>query len=228
MCEKSTPVYLTPDTPRGLPQTTGRHLLTEMCGFQRPRPSASVFGPFRASLTMRRYFESSCSSSCSGTTSPTERIRGMSPHVAWPYHRVGCQVPLGSRFPQTLECSCAGRAGSTRRAESIGRETRRRGKRRVSRKARGCGMKWLVALGWLLTLPALAAAQGDLVLTIEVLTLDQAVTMALQQNRDVQSAALEVGKAEALRRATQTSRLPNLQFNLAEVYTLTPIDLKFR
>ncbi len=51
-----------------------------------------------------------------------------------------------------------------------------------------------------------------------MLTLEQAVTMALQQNRDVQSAALEVGKAEALRRATQTSRLPSLQAGVTEAY----------
>ncbi len=89
-------------------------------------------------------------------------------------------------------------------------------------------MKWLLAVGCLFTLPGLAAAQGTLELTVEVLTLEQAVTIALQQNRDVQSAALEVGKAEAQRRATQTARLPNLQFNLTEAYPLTPIDLKFR
>jgi outer membrane protein len=111
-------------------------------------------------------------------------------------------------------------------------------------------MRWLVAVGWLLTLPALAAAQGKAassagVLTLEqavtiaaaqgeaapaaeVLTLEQAVTIALQQNRDVQSAALGVGKAEALRRATQTSRLPNLQVHVTEAYALTPFDLKFK
>lgn len=88
-------------------------------------------------------------------------------------------------------------------------------------------MKWLVAFGWLLTIPALAAAQGTLELTAEVLTLDQAVTIALQQNRDVQSAALDVGKTEALRRATQTARLPNLEFHLIEAYNVTPIEMKF-
>jgi outer membrane protein len=111
-------------------------------------------------------------------------------------------------------------------------------------------MKWLVAVGWLAALPALAAVQGDAawtpgVLTLEpavtiaagqgdaaptaeVLTLEQAVTIALQQNRDVQSAALEVGKAEALRRANQTSRLPGLEVGVIEAYALTSFDLKFR
>ncbi len=89
-------------------------------------------------------------------------------------------------------------------------------------------MRWLVAVGSLLMLPALAAAQGNLVLTAEVLTLEQAVTLALQQNRDVQTAALEVGKTEALRRATQTSRFPNLEVGVGEAYALTPLDLKFK
>ena len=89
-------------------------------------------------------------------------------------------------------------------------------------------MRWLVAVGWLLTLPALAAAQGDAASSAGVLTLEQAVTTALQQNRDVQSAALEVGKAEALRRATQTSRFPNLEVGVGEAYSLTPLDLKFK
>ncbi len=89
-------------------------------------------------------------------------------------------------------------------------------------------MKWLVAVGSLLMLPALALAQGNLVLTAEVLTLEQAVSTALQQNRDVQSAALEVGKAEDLRRATQTARLPSLEVGVGEAYAITPLDLKFK
>jgi outer membrane protein TolC len=89
-------------------------------------------------------------------------------------------------------------------------------------------MKWLVALTSLLMLPALAAAQGEVAFTDGVLTLEQAVTMALQQNRDVQSAALEVGKAEDLRRARQTARFPSLEVGVAEVYALTPLDLKFK
>ena len=56
-----------------------------------------------------------------------------------------------------------------------------------------------------------AAVQGDTASSAGVLTQEQAVTMALRQNRDMQSAALEVGKAEALRRATQSLRLPSLQ-----------------
>jgi CheY-like chemotaxis protein len=63
---------------------------------------------------------------------------------------------------------------------------------------------------------AFATAQGDTASSAGVLTLEQAVTMALQQNRDVQSAALEVGKAETLRRANQTSRLPSLQAGVTE------------
>jgi outer membrane protein len=89
-------------------------------------------------------------------------------------------------------------------------------------------MKGLIVLGWLLMLPALATAQGNLTLTVEVLTLEQAVTMALQQNRDVQSAALELQKDEALHRAAKTARLPNLEFHLIEAYNVTPIEMKFR
>jgi CheY-like chemotaxis protein len=57
------------------------------------------------------------------------------------------------------------------------------------------------------------------------LTLEQAVTMALQQNRDVQSAALEVGKAKALRRATQTLRLPSLQVGVTGAYAYRGIRI---
>ena len=89
-------------------------------------------------------------------------------------------------------------------------------------------MKWLVAVGWFLTFPALAAAQGEVASTADVLTLEQAVTMALQQNRDVQTAALEVGKTEVLRRANQTSRLASLQVGVTEAYNLTPFDLTFK
>lgn len=89
-------------------------------------------------------------------------------------------------------------------------------------------MRWLIAFGWLLTLPALAAAQGDAAANAPVLTLEEAIAMALHQNRDVQSATLEVGKAEDLRRATQTARLPSLEVGVAETYALTPLDLKFK
>jgi outer membrane protein TolC len=64
--------------------------------------------------------------------------------------------------------------------------------------------------------------------TGEVLTLEQAVTLALQKNRQVNNAALEVGKSEDEIAAFKTKRLPALKLDLIEAEPLAPIDLKFK
>jgi outer membrane protein len=64
--------------------------------------------------------------------------------------------------------------------------------------------------------------------TGELLTLDRAVMLALQNNRQVNNAALEVGKSEDGIAAFKTKRLPALKLDVTEAEPLTPIDLKFK
>jgi outer membrane protein len=61
-----------------------------------------------------------------------------------------------------------------------------------------------------------------------VLTLDEALTLALTDNRGVRTATLEVGRAGDRIGAAQARRLPALRVGLGADYTLTPIDLDFR
>ena len=84
------------------------------------------------------------------------------------------------------------------------------------------------AVAWAVVLFSVAAwGQEGASAPKEVLTLERALSMALQQNRQVQSAALDVGKAEDQLHAAETHRLPALQVGLTEAYTLAPIDLHF-
>src|ERR1700757_2419860 len=88
-------------------------------------------------------------------------------------------------------------------------------------------MIWLVVWTILLAVPVTGwsqetTARGDL------LTLDQAVSLALQQNRTVKNAAVDVERANAQLRAAVTQRYPSFQVGLTPAYTLTPIDLNFK
>ena len=47
----------------------------------------------------------------------------------------------------------------------------------------------------------------------EVLTLDEAISLAMRENRQVKNAQLSVGKAEDELAASRTFRLPKIQFN---------------
>ncbi len=62
----------------------------------------------------------------------------------------------------------------------------------------------------------------------DVLTLEQAVTLALENNRQVKNAALEVGKSEDQIAAFKTKRLPALKLDVMEVYPVAPIELHFK
>jgi outer membrane protein TolC len=57
------------------------------------------------------------------------------------------------------------------------------------------------------------------------LTLDQAVTSALQHNRQIKIAQLEVGKGENAVQAMRKYRLPQFNYYMLEGRLLTPIDL---
>ena len=61
-----------------------------------------------------------------------------------------------------------------------------------------------------------------------VLTLEQAVALALQNNRQVQNASLEVGKKIDQAAAARTSRLPAFNVYFLESYLFTPLEFTFR
>jgi outer membrane protein TolC len=60
-----------------------------------------------------------------------------------------------------------------------------------------------------------------------VLTLEQAVALALQNNRQVHNAALEVGKKTDQVAAARTHLLPAFNVYLLESYLLTPVEFTF-
>src|SRR5215471_17365270 len=61
-----------------------------------------------------------------------------------------------------------------------------------------------------------------------MLTLDQAVALALQNNRQVHNAALEVGKKTDQVAAARTQLLPAFNVYVLESYLLTPVDFTFK
>jgi outer membrane protein TolC len=60
-----------------------------------------------------------------------------------------------------------------------------------------------------------------------LLTLEEALTIALAENRGVRAASLEIGRAEDRIGAVQARRLPALRIGLAADYPIVPIDLNF-
>jgi outer membrane protein len=71
-----------------------------------------------------------------------------------------------------------------------------------------------------LAAPAAAAAQT-------VLTLERAIAIALENNRQVQSARLQVEKAQADLASARTSRLPSFSTELTTSQLLTPVGFAF-
>ena len=61
----------------------------------------------------------------------------------------------------------------------------------------------------------------------EVLTLDEAISLALRDNHQVKNAQLEVGKAKDQVAATRTFRLPKFQFSTLAAQNLTGVDFTF-
>ena len=62
----------------------------------------------------------------------------------------------------------------------------------------------------------------------DALTLDEAIALALRQNRLVKNAALEVEKAGDQIAATKTLRLPQFDVSVTPAYTVTPLDVTFQ
>jgi outer membrane protein TolC len=88
-------------------------------------------------------------------------------------------------------------------------------------------MIWTTLLGTLLALAVTAWGQETPVPAGAVITLDQAVALALQNNRLVKNAALEVEKAADKVAAARTKRFPALKVNVLESYLLTSVDFTF-
>ena len=70
----------------------------------------------------------------------------------------------------------------------------------------------MLFLQWLVAAP----------LHAELLTLEQALELSLQQNRELENAGMEVDKAADSIDAERTKRLPRLKFDFSETYNLTP------
>jgi outer membrane protein TolC len=80
------------------------------------------------------------------------------------------------------------------------------------------------ALALAITAPASAETQAS---TEDILTLEDAVALALKSNRSVESAAMQVDRAEQRVGAARARRLPNLELQAMAGMTLTPIRVSF-
>jgi outer membrane protein TolC len=85
-------------------------------------------------------------------------------------------------------------------------------------------MSFLTVLALAVSVPASAETAAA---APEVLTLDEAVALALRQNRSLASAALSVDRAEQKIGVARARRLPSLDFQGLAGTTLTPIRVTF-
>lgn len=79
-----------------------------------------------------------------------------------------------------------------------------------------------------LLVPASVSAQGNSRSPTEVLSLEQAVALALENNRTVKNAGLEVSKAEDRLAVARTHRLPSVSFNAFSSLLLQRVDFTFK
>jgi outer membrane protein TolC len=79
----------------------------------------------------------------------------------------------------------------------------------------------------LMLLPAVAAAQTTNVTITERLTLDRAISLALENNRQIQSASLQVQKAGEDLENARSRRLPVFDIQGQASQLLTPVDFSF-
>ena len=76
------------------------------------------------------------------------------------------------------------------------------------------------------SMPALAAGQSAPA-AVHVLSLDGAIRLAIENNRQLQSARLQVAKAEEQIAATRSRRLPSFQSEVNASQLLTPVSFAF-
>ncbi|MCP4626714.1 MAG: TolC family protein [bacterium] len=86
----------------------------------------------------------------------------------------------------------------------------------------------LVILCSVLALPVLAWCQEASSVQLELLTLDKALKLALQDNLKVKNAGLEVQKAQDDVAAIRTRRLPSLHLSVLESHNLTKEAYEFK
>lgn len=86
---------------------------------------------------------------------------------------------------------------------------------------------YLIAIILLACPASILAQQGGTRSAAEVVTLDQAISLALSDNRQVKNAQLGIGKAEDQLAATRTSRLPKFEFNALAGQQLASPDFTF-
>jgi outer membrane protein len=87
-------------------------------------------------------------------------------------------------------------------------------------------IRWTV-LCMVLVIPLVALCQQTSSSPNDVLTVADAVALALQNNVNVKNAMLGVGQSEDKLTAVRTKRLPSLKLALIESHLLTPIELTF-
>ena len=85
----------------------------------------------------------------------------------------------------------------------------------------------LVMLACLIGLSFEGRGQSQATGKVEVLTLEQAVALALRDNPKLRAAAMDVNRVAEDFAATRTRRLPNFSFNVTASQQLTPIDFTF-
>ena len=78
-----------------------------------------------------------------------------------------------------------------------------------------------------LAAPGTVAAQSAGSSRADVLTLDRAIQIAVESNRQVQSARLQIEKAQADLASARTSRLPSLSTEVTTSQLLTPVSFAF-
>src|SRR5262245_32210759 len=88
--------------------------------------------------------------------------------------------------------------------------------------------RWLAVLLSLLVIPAPARSQQAAAPTAEELTLEQAIALALRENREVKVARLEVDKFADNLAAAKTHRLPEFGFSVLAGVLLESLDVRFR
>ena len=86
---------------------------------------------------------------------------------------------------------------------------------------------YLIAIILLASPASILAQQGGTRSAAEMVTLDQAISLALSDNRQVKNAQLGIGKAEDQLAATRTSRLPKFEFNALAGQQLVSPDFTF-
>src|SRR5215475_10166124 len=86
---------------------------------------------------------------------------------------------------------------------------------------------WLFALFIILAGPGIVFCQSSGVSAGEKLTLEEAIALALRENRQIKNSALEVEKFDFRISAARTHRLPEFKITALGSQLLSSLDFKF-